>query len=92
VTSFASKPADDATVDEWLKWMDDLDKFRYNLLEQIVVITKKTKMSEDFLIKLPRMERIHILNIVNKVIEKEEEAANEAKGKNNTKRKSQVNR
>ena len=58
-----------------------MDSYRYSLVEQVMMLTKKMKMDAHYIEQMPRLERIKALNIVNSIIEQEQDEIREMKAK-----------
>ena len=58
-----------------------MDSYKYNLVEQVLLLSSKMKLSGEYIENMPRLERKKAIEIVNHIIEKEQEQAENDKEK-----------
>lgn len=76
-----SVPQTDAPIDVWLKWADYIDKLRLVQVDEVIILTKKLRLSAEYVTQMPTFERRHALKIVEQINKAEEEAYSKASNK-----------
>ena len=58
-----------------------MDRYRYSLVEQVMMLTNKMHMAADYVEQMPRLERIKALDIVSRIVEQEQNELRSMKAK-----------
>lgn len=68
-----------------MKWANYIDKLRLAQVDEVIVLTKKLKLSAEYVTQMPTLERRHALKIVEQINEAESQAVKKSSFKMNQK-------